>query len=222
MSCNEYEMLRILYPRTIIAMFFSTTETNAGQTNSHIPNDNTGYLTELEKLGQANASVGSRVLQASPYPTRLRPLTRLSAIYQSQEVLLKDIEFIGYDTTFTGATGQDAATIADIFASRATDKAYAQSIYKNAMINNWQPNFLRPEFYVDNKNVLDFLTDNDFESPNIGDKSIGIPLGKCFDLSIRLGKVQDITVFAQLAQYIVTENKFQRYPLLCTATFWVK
>jgi hypothetical protein len=222
MSCNEYELLRLNYPRTIIAMFFSSTEIAPAQTNGHIPNTIGGYLTELEDLGQANAAVGSRALIAAPYPTRMRPLTRLSSIYQSQDVLLKDIEFIGYDTTLTGATNQDAATIAEVYASRATNDAYAQSIYKNAMINNWQPNFLRPEFYVDGKNVLDFLSDNDFDQPNAGDRSIGIPLGKCFDLSIQLGKVRDVNVHAQLAQYIALTGLYQRYPLLCTATFWVK
>jgi hypothetical protein len=222
MGCTGSDLLRINFQRTIVAMFFSSTEINQAQTNGHIPNAIGGYLTELEDLGQANAGVGSRSLVAAPYPTRLRPLTRLSSIYQSSEVLLKDIEFIGYDTTLTGATGQDAATLTEIYASRATDDAYAQSIYKNALVNNWQPNFLRPEFYIDGKNVLDFLADNDFDQPNIGDRSIGLPIGKCIDLSLYLGKVKEINVNAQLAQYIASTGLYQRYPILCIATFWVR
>lgn len=222
MSCNGSELLRIEFPKTIVAMFISSTEYAGVQTNAHIANTSVGFLAELEALGQSNAAVGTKALVAAPYPTRLRPLTKLSSIYQATEVMLHSLEFFGYDTTLTGAVAQDADTLTAIYATRATNEAYAQSIYKNALINNWQPNFLRPEFFVDSRNCLDFLSDSNFDGQNLGDLSIGIPLGHCFDLDMFLGKVNEINVNAQLAQYISETSKFQRYAVMCIAKFWSK
>lgn len=217
----DYE-IRKKYPNTVVIPYFSSTETNIAQTNAHIPNSPDGYLVggpEMELLGQDAADVGSELLVANPYPTRLRPMAKESLIFQTNNVFLEKLEWFAYDVTLDGSAVQDAATIAAIYASRAANDTYGQSLYKNALPVNWQPNFFRPSFRIDGKDILNYLSTGNF-GYNRGDLSIGIPLPYCMEIVKELGKIRIIEAHAQVAQYIPDTQLFQRYPVLCLATFW--
>lgn len=220
MACLVDLSFRREFPNTVVVPFFSSSEYAPVQTGSHIPDATDGYLqSEMEVIGQAAADINHNELVASPYPTRLRPLANLNDIYSSQRVFLEKVEFFCYDTTLQGSTYQDADTLNAIYGSKTGNDVYAQSLYKNGMPNNWQPNFFRPIFKVDDKNIFHFLQNTNFGG-NKGDLSIGLPLPYCFDLNKELGKVQEIEVFAQIAQYVAESDKFQRYAVQCLATFW--
>lgn len=222
MSCASILEYRKKYPYPIWSIFTSSTEIADPQTDGHITNLDNGYMAELEAIGQADAAIGTKALTAAPYPTRMRPVTPLSEILKSQNVMLYSVQFYAYDTTLEGSASQDAATLAAIYNSRATNDMYAQSFARNAFIQNWQPNFCRPSLKIDGKEIFrGFHSSNYGTKNNLGDMSIGIPLGYCFELYKELQKVHKIEMWGQIAQYIDDTSKYQRYCLYALLEWWI-
>jgi hypothetical protein len=225
MPCNVDFEFRRQFPDTVLAMFMSSTEYTAPFTDTHITNEYYGYYNELLATGQASTTgPGTPTLQASPYPTLLRPVTDLNPIYSAQRVFLESLEYYAYDPTLTGAAGQEAAVISAIYASKATDDAYLQSFYRNGLIANFQPNFFRPIFSIDDQNVFTGIQSSNFGNKNNkGDLSIGLPLNKCFEFYRDYSKVKRIRAYGGCSQIVdVSGTKYyQRYPILCLATFWL-
>ncbi len=226
MACFINWDFRVNYPDTFVAKFISSTDVNSPFSPSHIDDTHDGYYAELAACGQAATTPGSHSLIPTPYPTRLRPLTDLTKIFKADRVFIDKIEVFGYDTTNADYTSgddpvQDADTLTAIYNSKSTNDAYPQSMYRNGMHMNWQPNYCNPAFYIDNgKNLLDFTHQADpvFGSPK-ADSSIGYPVPYCFDLQRELGKIKDIRAYGQIAQKVGT--KYQRYVLLMLVTFWL-
>lgn len=224
--CNiPYELIR-KYPQKLLAMFMSTTEynTTSGHTDSHITDGYDGYIDELEAIGQAATSIGSLSLVASPYPVWLRPVTDINILY-GKNVLLESLEYYAYDPTLTGAAAQNPSVLTAIYDSKSTDDAYMQSFYRNGLIPNWQPNYCRPEFWIDGVNMMLGLSQSNFgNKSNKGDMSIGIPLGKCFDYYREFERITKIKANGQVAQKVDVSGTsyYQRYALLCFATFRFK
>lgn len=224
MACTIDYNFRREYPDTVAIKWISSTETNIKQTWGHIDNTDLGYVgagKELEKIGQANANIGSKSLVAAPYPTRLRPLDKVDILLNANKVFLDKVEFYAYDTTLTGSAVQDAAVLADIYASKSTDEIIPQSYFGNGMPVNWIANYFNPEIYINGRNMLHFLKSSNFGKDNKGDNSIGLPLPICIDFQKTLNKVNSIELYGQVAQYIRSQNKFQRYALLAITWFWV-
>lgn len=221
MNCTPLEFFDADKWQFFPVLFISSTQATAVQTDGHIPNAANGYLAELEAVGQAAATVGTERLQASPYSTRLRPLTDLQGVYTRNESLLVNINFWAYDTTLEGSAVQDAATLASIYASRSANDAYAQSPFINSLIGSWQPNFFRPAFRINGRNVLMGLHASAFGgNANLGDLSIGIPIPCCFQPRLSFGGgINSIDVAAQAAQRV--GGLFQRYAVLCLAEFLI-
>jgi len=224
MACSIDYNFRREYPKTVAILWISSTETNIKQTWGHIDNTNVGYVgagKELEKLGQADADIGSKELVSAPYPTRLRPLNKLDILYNANKVFFDKVEYYAYDSTLTGSAVQDAAVLADIYASKTTDEIIPQSYFDKGMPVNWVANYFRPEIYINGRNVFDFLQSSNYGKDNKGDNSIGLHLPICIDMQNELKKVNSIELYGQVAQYIRSQNKFQRYPLLAVTWFWV-
>ena len=221
MSCNvDYNFLA-LFQKTVDCLFVSSNEIVHPQTDAHITDAYTGYITELQNLGQAATAPGSRDMVASPYPTRMRCLTDMEEIKKAKQVLVEKIEFSPIDSMLDAGTGQDTATVAAIRNSRTGNSIYGQSMFRNGIPNNWQPNWFRPEVWVNGINILGNIKINYFKSTNKGDLSFGFRCPKCFDKWMLFGEIKKFEIFAQLVQYIPDSsgNKFQRYPLMAEVTF---
>jgi len=196
------------YPYPVHSLFMSWSGTAI--TDSHI-----GMISELERLGSATAA---------PAVRQLRPLSRISALMNGNtRALLEKIEFFPYDVTKTGSAHQDAATLAAIYASRTANDAIPQSLYLNAMVMNWQPNFCRPSVKINNVEYFLGLDSSYYQADsysNLGDMSIGIPVPYCLDVNVQVENVKSIRIYSALAQYIATTALFQNYALLCKITWW--
>lgn len=221
MNCTPLEFFDADKWQFFPVLFMSSTQATAVQTDTFIANSASGYATELEATGQAAATVGTERLQATPYSTRLRPLTDLQGVYTKNESLLLNLNFWVYDTTLEGSVVQDAATLASIYASRSANDAFAQSPFINSMVGGWQPNFFRPAFRVNGRNVLMGLHASAFgTNANAGDLSIGVPMPCCFQPRLSFGGgISSIDVAAQAAQKVGA--MFQRYAVLCLAEFLI-
>lgn len=222
-----------------IGMWFSTTETNITQTNAFIPSTANGYDSPvgasnvMQRLAQAVTTSGGIAIQASPYSSRLRPLTNLDLIYGAEQVILRKLEFLIFDTTLGNGTtstgvGQDSETLKALEASfLTTSNAYAASRFRNARPPDWQPNYHRPSFVVNGVNILGQLNRSGFDPySNLGDLSIGLPGHCCYDFTdmpMDLDKINpDIQVFGGAQQMITradTTVTFLRYPELVVAEF---
>lgn len=201
-------------------IWVSSTEYAGTQTDAHADSI-ADLMTELQQLGQANAAPGSAILQAAPYPTRLRPVTDLSQLI-GRDAILTRIEYYAIDTTLwdgaTQGTGQNATVVAAIEDSLAdaTD-AYVASRFRNGVIGSWQPNWFRPEIRINGQPVLfgNLSRTNFGNHANAADAGWGLPLPYCDDnLYISLGNVTSIDLQAQAAQEV--GGLLQRYPIICT------
>lgn len=202
------------------AIWASTTQNAAVLTGSHITSTNDGYVNELLAIGQADTSPGLPTPAVSPYSTQLRPVSDLSVLYRARQCVLRKIEFKAYDTTLSGAAGQDAATLTAIFNSISSQNdVYVQSLFRNGEMGGWQPNWFRPSFSVNGKDIFAGLSQSQFDNKaNLGDLSIGLPLPYCREDYVNCGKVEELKVYAQAAQYVA--GKYQRYLVLCLAEFF--
>jgi hypothetical protein len=208
MLCNTCdESFRRQYPDPPMKAIFISWSGTA------VANTNIGYLDELERLGSATSAPEYRIL---------RPVTDISELFKGTvKIFIESLDFYGYDVTLTGSTHQDADTLTAIYNSRTANDALAQSLYKNAMVMNWQPNWFRPFFQINKgKNIIKGL-DKTFETPNhLGDLGIGLPCPTCMDVNYEFGRLTDFTVRAALAQYIPGTELFQNYMIMCIATIW--
>lgn len=227
-----------------MAYWFSSTEEAQTPTEDYVPDQAAGYWTssslgrvEHDRLAQMPTAPGSSALSASPYTTRLRPMTDTSFLTTAQKIVVTKIHFRAYDHRLTGAAEQDALTNAAIDASLLTNNAYATSRFRGGIISDWSVNWFRPAFIIGGVNVL-----RDLALPSIGsrdeygnltttnaaDLSVGIPCPWEFnDLYAVINNndghqvTQPPQVYAQLAQYIPTTGKYVRYPVKCIAEFAV-
>lgn len=207
MSCNSCEM-RKKYPETITAIFMSAT----GDTVQDTP---AGIRAEIAALGATSSK---------PIERSLRPVTDLRNLKSSQKLFLNKITFYGYDPlTLTGSSPQNSTVVADIYASRTTNKAYAQSQFQNGLLPiNWIDNYCNPTFKVDGRNYLPGL--NTAEEGEVNkNKAIGIELPHCFTIEKELdsNSISSIDIVAALAQFNSTSGVYQNYIVKCVAEFWV-
>lgn len=205
-----------------MGIWISCSDTSDPWSSSHVANSPTGYIDELQSVGQASTSPGSQVHSNDPYTTELMPVADLDPLYDAERVKLVRVFACAFDTTIAGGSGQDAAVYAEIIGSLSTDRAYMQSAVKNGQITFFQPNFFRPQIYVAKNPVLYGNTARAHISKgHQGHLSIGLPNPWWTEPNINLGKVQrnSIKVFAQMAQWMITQQKYQRYACYVAAEF---
>lgn len=226
-------------------MWFSTTDPNTSLDGSYIPSQNDGFFVnngsgfvEIEGLGQMSASVGSSVAAADPYSTRLRPMTDMRFLLNKKKVVLVSLAFRCFDVRLSGGDQQDAATYTAIDNSLSTNTAFAASRFRRTVPVDWQPNWFRPEFWINNVNVLRDVTDSFYGTvvsgsmgqeqlvaSNLGDKSIGLPCPIEFsDMYAVINEplIELPKVYGQVVQYIdsgVLAKPYVRYPVMCYAEF---
>lgn len=226
------------------ALWFSSTEAAATPTENYVPDTNNGYWTanglgyiEHDRLAQMASSPGTPAGAASPYSTRLRPMTDTRFLATAEKIVLTKIHFRAYDHRLTGAADQDAATNAAIDASLLTNNAYVASRFRGGIVSDWSINWFRPSFIIGGVNVL-----RDLQLPAIGsydalgnlistnasDLAVGIPCPWEFNdlyATIRNADGMQVTqmpqVYAQLVQYIDATGMYVRYPIKCIAEFAV-
>lgn len=190
-----------------------------------VDNTDIGMIEALQKAGQAATTLGTKARATSPYSTELMPVASLQGIYDAQRVKLFRLWCGAIDTTLVGGgTGQDAATIANMMATLTTDRAYMQSLYRYGQIVTWQPNWFRPQMYVNKSPVIyPGLADSEVSSGHLGHLSIGLPQPWFTEPNIHLGKLppDSLSVYAQAAQYEGAAAKFQRYAVMVVAEFLV-
>lgn len=226
--------LRVKYPETMVAIFLSSTADStiktAQQYFNFIPDSPSGYLTELQRTGQASVIPGTTSKSAvnnNPYSIELRPVTDLTDIFNAQDSYLSKLEYYAFNTIVPNGTGQNGDVVDDIYNSRANNNMYAQSYFNNGMMPVvWQPNYFRPQFYINNNTLIRGISQTNYSDKlNQGDYSIGLPLPYCYSLDQPVGKVDSMKATAQLAQFVggvgdPPVDYFQRYPIMCVATFY--
>jgi hypothetical protein len=207
MSCNNCEM-RKLYPDTITAIFMSSTGESI--TDSHA-----GIRSEIEKLGEATTE---------PVIRSLRPVTDMNVLKSSEKLFFNKVTFYGYDPLMlTPGSPQDSNVVSDIYASKATNKIYAQSQFQNGLIPiNWLDNYCNPTFRIDGRNFLPGLNTSE-SGAKVINSAIGIELPQCFSIEKELGSnsIATLEIQSALAQFNSSENKFQNYIVKAVAEFWV-
>ena len=211
----------------LFALFISSVETAAPQTNAHIANTITGGRDGLLECGQAATAMGTATLTSSPFSTRLRPVSDISNFGDYDYLFLTKAEFRAYDVTLTGDADQDAQILTEIVDSlTSTNDAYVQSRFRFAEIDGWQPNFFRPSLRLkEGSDVFASLNSSNFtgNKANKGDLSIGLSLPYEFNPAtpVFMGKperVQDaLLCYAGAGQAIYDSvaavTKVQRYPV---------
>lgn len=218
---------------SLFAIFISSTEDEATQTDTHVANTLDGGRLELLNCGASATAMGTKALVASPYSTRLRPVSNLSKFAAYNGIYLLKAEFTPLDTTLTGSAPQDAQIDTEIIDSLLTDNdAYLQSRFRFGSIGDWQPNFFRPSLRVQGgDDVFETLNNSNFGTSknNLGDLSIGCMLPYTWKpaIPLYLGKVTDlneaIIVHAGAGQIVedtvLAVKKVQRYPVHCYMEF---
>lgn len=209
------------YPRVVLAIFHSTTDTVDAFNYNHVTNAPNGYVDEIEKCAQSSDRMGDSSLVANPYSTRLMPVTPLDTIFNAPEAMLEKMLFVAYDGTRIGSPHQNAANNTVIDTSQAsTLDAYMASHFRAGIIGNHQPNFFRPTVRINGKSVLGNLEDSYVEPRgHLAHMSIGLPLPFEANWYAIFPNVQSIDVYAGAGQWITTSaeptNKLVRYPVLC-------
>jgi hypothetical protein len=231
MGCNlDYSIIKA-YPEVLEVIFMSSAEDYTtiidSDKNLYIADNPAGYLIEMDRLGQAPASVGSTKnnnLANSPYSTYLRPVSDLSELFKGQKVFCESIKFFGYDLINEDSATQDAAVNTVIFDSRTALNSYVQANGFNTILpTSWQPNFFRPTVRINDRDVITGISKSNYgNKQNIGDMSIGLPIPYCQEVNRELGEVKSINAYAQLAQIITmgeSDYKFMRYGVQMIITF---
>lgn len=207
MSCNNCE-IRKKYPDTITAIYMSAS-------GDSIPNTHAGIRAEIDKLGASSSE---------PLVRELRAVTDVSLLKNAERLYLNKITFIGYDPLMLSPESpQDTNLVNNIYASRSTNKVFAQSQYNNGMLPiNWLDNYCKPKLLVDGRNYLTGLATIDSNS-NIANNAIGIELPQCFSIEKEIAGngISSLTIQSALAQYNDTELKYQNYILKAILEFWV-
>lgn len=216
----------------LFAIFTSSTESAETQTDGYVENSLDGGRLELLKCGASATTMGTNVLQISPYSTRLRPVTNLSKFKIYRKIYLTKITFNVLDTTLTGSLPQDAQIDTEISDSLISNNdAYVQSRFRFGTIGNWQPNFFRPSVSLKNgDDIFETMVSSNFDDKNnLGDMSIGamLPFDYIPPTPHYLGQVLDINdairVYAGAGQIIhdtvAGVKKVQRYPIHCQMQF---
>lgn len=218
---------------SLFALFVSSTEDDAIQTDTHVASTLDGGRLELLNCGASATAMGTKALAVSPYSTRLRPVSDLSKFAMYNKIYLLKAEFTPMDTTLTGAAPQDAQIDTEIIDSLLTDNdAYLQSRFRFGAIGGWQPNFFRPSLSVQGGgDVFEFLNSSNYGTSknNLGDLSIGCMLPYTYQpvVPLYLGKVTDlneaIKIHAGAGQIVedtvLAVKKVQRYPIHCYVEF---
>jgi len=218
--------------RVVLTKWFSSTDTTRAFDPNHVGNTTDGMWPEIERLGQAATDVGSGVVQYStagdglPYSTRLRPVSDISRLYERQHVRMIWMVFHAYDTTVTGGTGQDSATLTAITDSLASaNGSYMQSRFRNAVVSGWQPNWFRPKVLIDGRPILFGPLDTTTLGSRLGDLSIGLTLPYCWRGDMRIGRInKGVAVYAQAAQRIdlgAGVVRYQRYAIDAEIAFLI-
>jgi hypothetical protein len=201
MQCEPKEYLRRKYPETVELMFLSYSGTPP-------VNSNIGIFNELELLGTATATPAIRKLALISNDDVVKN--------RSQIAYLDKVELFAIDVTLTASANQDAGTLAEIYNSKTGNDVYAQSLFKNAYMMAWQPNYCRPQIFI---NGIDIIPGYQFS--NLAYKSIGIPLNRCIDIGREFTNINSIAMESACCQYIVGTAKYQNYPLHAILTFWL-
>lgn len=205
------------------SIFFSTAQNAPEMTNAYITTtDPLAYAKaggEMELLGQAAATMGAQSTSASPYSTRLRPVTSMGRLLSAKYVELVKVTFRALDTTLAGGSGQDGGTVGAMTDSLTTtiNDAYVQSRFINSEIGHFQPNWFRPQLYADGADLF-LLSGTGFDDGlNQGDLSIGLPLPYCWEPfePINIQHVDSIRIYAGAGQYVRETGLIQRFPIHC-------
>jgi len=215
----------------LFALFMSSVETTPEQSATHVTDSILGGRDELLSAGQAATSMGTNALVASPYSTRLRPVSDITNLSNFTRIFLTKVEFHALDTTLTGDATQDAQILSDIEDSLIIADSYVQSRFRFAEIGGWQPNFFRPSLKLkDGFDIFGSLNSSNFIGKNNrGDLSIGLMLPYEYNppTPIDLGKPSSTTdaieIYAGAGQIIYDTvalvNKIQRYPIIAYVEF---
>lgn len=186
--------------------------------------------TELQRLAQATASIPTResvydFAGGVPYSTLLREVREWRRYVQDRGAWIRSAYFYALDTTVTGGTGQDAATVAAIKTPATPSEPPVRSTYQMSEIPvTWMPNFFAPKITINGRNILA----NSAEPPaSLGDNvalaSIGQTLPVIYDdIYYRLNSsTSDISIESAALQWIAATSLHQRYPIICEVEFLV-
>jgi hypothetical protein len=196
----------------------STSQTTTPQTDAWISDNSLGYWNELALVGTTS---GTPAITGSPV-SELRPVVDLSVLTNANEVLVRNISFHCLDVRKNDSEAQDSATNNAITNSLTdNNQANVQTRFVYSVPPDWQPNYFRPEFIINNRDLLgnSGSTTNFGTKNNQGDKSIGMPLPLSYTFDYHFTGIKSIKVNALCYQYIEFTNLFKRYALICHADF---
>lgn len=202
--------MRSQYPRAIVGIWMTTSEVLSDTWQ--------GYAANMEASGVATATLEDN------FPA-LELVTDLDELYRTDDILLDDIEFFGYDPVLPGSPAQHTATVNAIVAG-AGQKGAAFSRTRFGMIGGtWQPNYFRPYVSVDGVPILN-MPSTARKTTSGGalssQRGIGLPLPFCHTCETHLHSVKNIIVRAPLGQYIPETGMIQHYIVMCRMTFRMK
>lgn len=183
--------------------------------------------TPLEPLNTPDGYID--VLRASGYDSDtpmkqrdavLTPVSDLNQVLGQREALLTEIRFSVYDAldTLEGGTAQTNNSI--ILSYQAgQEKPFAQSTFKRGLVAEWQPNFFRPEVFINGTELLRVARTNNPGSES--EASIGLDLPSCFFIPGLVQAVDHIEVRARCIQIVdrVAGKKYRHYPIKAEASF---
>lgn len=186
--------------------------------------------TELERLAQATATIPTRdsvynFAGGLPYSTLLRDVREWRRYISDRGAWIRSAYFYALDTTVTGGTGQDAATVAAIKTPATPSEAPVRSTYQMSEVPvTWMPNHFNPTIKIDNVNILansselpvDFAT-------NAALASLGQTVPVIYeDIYFRVTSgVKNIDIDAAVLQWIDATSLYQRYPVVCEIEFLI-
>lgn len=217
--------------KTVIDLAISEVYVGRWMSQTGLPvNTDADMLVELQRLGQATTTLPTEqsvydFAGGVPYTTVLKNLREWQArLSQSNNVYLKSLLYYIIDTTKNGSIYQDPAVLAEIMTPTDPYNVYDRANNLNTELPvTWQPNYFNPAFKINGTNVLANmgLTAYDLSGStgNPGISSFGASLPLMIDDIYYKPKsgIQSIVASGCVLQNVLT--KYQRYALVCEATF---
>jgi hypothetical protein len=186
--------------------------------------------TELERLGQATSTLPTRDsvyngTPTGPYTTILREVREWRRYISDRGAWIRSAYFYALDTTVTGGTGQDAATVAAIKVPATPSEPPVRATYQQSELPvTWMPNHFSPKITVDGRNILANSAEMPVSAPtSVALASIGQTLPVIYDdIYFRLNSsAARFDIEAAVLQWIAATSLYQRYPVVCEIEFLI-
>lgn len=212
--------------KTGILRWFSTTDTNPSLSPNHIaPNDSLAYLTEMKKLGNSAVVTSATDIPNSVYSSLLRPLTDLSFLTLMKNIMFVRITFQAFDVTDINDTVNQNQTVNQYILNSLNNygESHVASRFMNTLTVDWQPNFFRPSFEVNDYDMFQRHNTTHFPN-NKGDESIGLNIGmessdgiNLYHMEERLNKIPRVRASVRQLINISGTVYAKAYPVMASA-----